>query len=66
MTSLYRINYQLRAHKRDPLIEFIKAVLLTPFVLHAKPSEGDKDSSAEANRLAYADIMANVEELITV
>ncbi|KAF9304402.1 IMP 5'-nucleotidase [Mortierella antarctica] len=37
MTSSYRINYQLRAHKRDPLIEFIKGLLLTPFVLHAKP-----------------------------
>ncbi|KAF9105078.1 IMP 5'-nucleotidase [Mortierella sp. AM989] len=29
MTSSYR--------KRDPLIEFIKGLLLTPFVLHAKP-----------------------------
>ncbi|KAH7042421.1 IMP-specific 5-nucleotidase [Linnemannia elongata] len=37
MTSSYRINYQLRAHKRDPLIEFIKGLLLTPFILHAKP-----------------------------
>ncbi|KAG0318885.1 IMP 5'-nucleotidase [Dissophora globulifera] len=37
MTSSYRINYQLRAHKRDPLIEFIKGLLLAPFVLHAKP-----------------------------
>ena len=35
MTSLYRVNYQLRAHKRDPLIEFMKAMLLTPFVLHS-------------------------------
>ncbi|KAG0333577.1 IMP 5'-nucleotidase [Podila humilis] len=32
-----KINYQLRAHKRDPLIEFIKGLLLTPFILHAKP-----------------------------
>ncbi|KAJ1659527.1 IMP 5'-nucleotidase [Dispira simplex] len=38
MTSVYRINYHLRAHKRDPLIEFIKGMLLTPFVLHATPS----------------------------
>ncbi|KAG0231484.1 IMP 5'-nucleotidase [Actinomortierella wolfii] len=37
MTSAYRINYQLRAHKRDPLIEFIKGLLLTPFILHSKP-----------------------------
>jgi IMP and pyridine-specific 5'-nucleotidase len=37
MSSLYRVNYQLRAHKRDNFIEFIKSMLLTPFVLHAKP-----------------------------
>ncbi|RKP09918.1 IMP-specific 5'-nucleotidase [Thamnocephalis sphaerospora] len=37
MSSVYRVNYQLRAHKRDALIEFIKSMLLTPFVLHAKP-----------------------------
>ncbi|KAI9599371.1 hypothetical protein BDF19DRAFT_3530 [Syncephalis fuscata] len=37
MTSVYRINYQLRAHKRDALIEFIKSMMLTPFVLHIKP-----------------------------
>jgi IMP and pyridine-specific 5'-nucleotidase len=37
MTSVYRINYQLRAHKRDALIEFIKSMLLSPFVLHVKP-----------------------------
>ncbi|KAJ1981072.1 IMP 5'-nucleotidase [Dimargaris verticillata] len=38
MTSVYRINYHLRAHKRDPLIEFIKGMLLTPFILHATPT----------------------------
>lgn len=70
MTSLYRINYQLRSHKRDSLIEFIKALLLTPFVLHAKPASGDpqQDSewSAAANRARYAEIMASVEVLIQV
>ncbi|KAF8932422.1 IMP-specific 5-nucleotidase [Dissophora ornata] len=45
MTSSYRINYQLRAHKRDPLIEFIKGLLLTPFVLHAKPRKPVLNSS---------------------
>lgn len=39
MTSAYRINYHLRAHKRDPLIEFIKGMLMTPFLLHSKPRE---------------------------
>ncbi|TPX30722.1 hypothetical protein SmJEL517_g05758 [Synchytrium microbalum] len=37
MTSAYRINYQLRAHKRDEFIEFVKGLLLTPFVLHMRP-----------------------------
>lgn len=33
MSSRYAVNYQLRQHKRDQLIEFIKTLLLTPFVL---------------------------------
>ncbi|KAJ3394330.1 IMP 5'-nucleotidase [Lobulomyces angularis] len=37
MSSLYRTNYHLRAHKRDAFIEFIKSLLLTPFVLHSAP-----------------------------
>ncbi|KAI9022074.1 IMP-specific 5-nucleotidase [Hyaloraphidium curvatum] len=37
MYSQYRVTYQLRAHKRDALIEFIKSLLLTPFVLHLQP-----------------------------
>ncbi|TPX64465.1 hypothetical protein SpCBS45565_g05838 [Spizellomyces sp. 'palustris'] len=37
MTSLYSINYHTRAHKRDAFIEFIKSLLLTPFVLHTRP-----------------------------
>ncbi|KAJ2160662.1 IMP 5'-nucleotidase [Coemansia sp. RSA 552] len=47
MTSQYRANYHLRAHKRDELIEFIKAMLLTPFVLgrgegHSEPLAGQQ------------------------
>ncbi|KAI8826820.1 IMP-specific 5-nucleotidase [Fimicolochytrium jonesii] len=38
MTSLYSINYHTRAHKRDAFIEFIKSLLLNPFVLHTRPS----------------------------
>ncbi|KAJ3186596.1 IMP 5'-nucleotidase [Gaertneriomyces sp. JEL0708] len=38
MTSLYSINYHTRAHKRDAFIEFIKSLLLTPFVLHTRPA----------------------------
>lgn len=39
MYSSYRVSYQLRAHKRDSLIEFIKSLLLTPFVLHLQPDD---------------------------
>ena len=35
MSSRYAVNYQLRQHKRDQLIEFIKTLLLTLFVLRA-------------------------------
>jgi hypothetical protein len=33
MSSLYRVHYQLRPHKRDIFIEFIKALLLPTFAL---------------------------------
>ncbi|KAJ2788790.1 IMP 5'-nucleotidase, partial [Coemansia helicoidea] len=47
MTSQYKTNYHLRAHKRDTLIEFIKGMLLTPFVLHSLPvPAGDDEGEA--------------------
>ncbi|ORX91198.1 IMP-specific 5-nucleotidase [Basidiobolus meristosporus CBS 931.73] len=67
MTSSYRINYQLRAHKRDPFIEFIKGMLLTPFTLHSKPRYEDTQSVSEThdqNLKRYTEIMANIEVLI--
>ncbi|KAJ1917208.1 IMP 5'-nucleotidase [Mycoemilia scoparia] len=43
MASVYRATYHLRSHKRDNLIEFVKSMLLTPFVLHSTtpPTAGD-------------------------
>ncbi|KNC82712.1 hypothetical protein SARC_05013 [Sphaeroforma arctica JP610] len=38
MTSLYRVNYQLRPHRRDELIEFIKSTLVSTFVLQGDRS----------------------------
>ncbi|CAG8626669.1 1627_t:CDS:2, partial [Dentiscutata erythropus] len=72
MTSTYTINYALRAHKRDPFIEFIKGMLMTPFVLHAKPippkgDSTDKDDISvdmDANVTRYCDILSSIEELI--
>ncbi len=37
MYSAYRVQYQLRSHKRDAFIEFCKQLLLTPFVLRIQP-----------------------------
>lgn len=34
MTSRYRVEYALKSHKRDELIEWIKGLLAVPFVLH--------------------------------
>ncbi|CAI2163008.1 14539_t:CDS:10 [Funneliformis geosporum] len=76
MTSVYTINYALRAHKRDPFIEFIKGMLMTPFVLHAKPlpqaydstekedSTCDDDYHMDANVARYCDILSSIEDLI--
>ncbi|CAG8610034.1 6537_t:CDS:10 [Paraglomus brasilianum] len=68
MTSLYRINYALRAHKRDPFIEFIKAMLMTPFVLYARPLNedggNDDDYQVDANVARYCDILSSIETLI--
>ncbi|KAG5422063.1 ISN1 [Candida metapsilosis] len=35
MTSRYRVEYALKSHRRDEFIEWIKALLAGPFVLHA-------------------------------
>ncbi|KAJ1964510.1 IMP 5'-nucleotidase [Dipsacomyces acuminosporus] len=69
MTSQYRVNYYLRAHKRDGLIEFIKSMLLTPFVLHSQPPPLTQDevldnlrnntqSKAKAHSMAKAHTQA--------
>ncbi|CAG8580753.1 6144_t:CDS:2, partial [Acaulospora colombiana] len=69
------INYALRAHKRDPFIEFIKGMLMTPFVLHVRPIlpkddptekelNGDDKSQVDENVARYCDILSSIEELI--
>jgi len=37
LPNAHRITVHSFLQKRDPLIEFIKGLLLTPFILHAKP-----------------------------
>jgi len=78
MTSKYRVEYSLKAHRRDQLIEWIKGLLAVPFVLHSQPTAaydkpGPETLSSPASTVAsmsviaqsrYADIMGSVEELI--
>lgn len=63
MSSSYRANYHLRSHKRDEFIEFIKSLLLTPFILHSRPSSPSRNS-IERNVEKYTEILGCVEELI--
>ncbi|KAJ3313729.1 IMP 5'-nucleotidase [Boothiomyces sp. JEL0838] len=58
-TSLYDVTYQLRAHKRDRFIEFIKSLLLTPFILSTKPKE-----QQDRNTPRYLEILGCIEELV--
>ena len=62
MTSRYSVNYQLRSHKRDSLIEFIKALLLTPFTL-AKTSISPNDNE-EQRTASFASVFEHVQHLI--
>ncbi|KAF8002109.1 hypothetical protein HF325_003074 [Metschnikowia pulcherrima] len=42
MTSRYRVEYALKSHKRDELIEWIKGLLAVPFVLHGEIDEYER------------------------
>ncbi|WPK23128.1 hypothetical protein PUMCH_000353 [Australozyma saopauloensis] len=42
MTSRYRVEYALKTHKRDELIEWIKGLLAVPFVLHGDIEKYDR------------------------
>ena len=68
MTSRYRVEYHLKSHRRDELIEWIKGLLVVPFVLvRDQPSvAGIEDSRHQeiAVRDRYASVFADVEGLI--
>ncbi|KAH3669439.1 hypothetical protein OGAPHI_001560 [Ogataea philodendri] len=68
MTTRYRVEYALKEHRRDGLIEWIKGLLATPFVLYAVKSNGisavdDLMVNSEAKR-RYAEIFHDLELLI--
>ena len=70
MTTRYRVEYALKTHRRDQLIEWIKGLLAVPFVLHSQPTVTfDEHGSVLANMATtahqrYAEIMRDVEKLI--
>ncbi|KAJ5110517.1 hypothetical protein N7532_001052 [Penicillium argentinense] len=71
MTTRYRVEYALKTHRRDQLIEWIKGLLAVPFVLHSQPTiinqepgEGLTTLAAADTHQRYAEIMQDVERLI--
>ncbi|KAJ9667989.1 IMP 5'-nucleotidase [Coniosporium apollinis] len=70
MTTRYRVEYALKTHRRDQLIEWIKGLLAVPFVLHSQPTavfeprRESVDQMATGAHRRYAEIMRDVEELI--
>ncbi|CEP62881.1 IMP 5'-nucleotidase LALA0_S06e05996g [Lachancea lanzarotensis] len=61
MVSRYRVEYQLKSHRKDELIEWIKGLLAVPFVLH---SAADDKNNRELVRKRYAETFKAVEELV--
>ncbi|PVI07378.1 IMP-specific 5'-nucleotidase-like protein 1 [Periconia macrospinosa] len=70
MTTRYRVEYALKTHRRDQLIEWIKGLLAVPFVLHSKPTAALESNAESVDHMAtqtqrrYAEIMRDVEEII--
>ncbi|KLJ12315.1 IMP-specific 5'-nucleotidase 1 [Blastomyces silverae] len=70
MTTRYRVEYALKSHRRDQLIEWIKGLLAVPFVLHSQPTALYQEHSPNLALLAakthdrYVEIMHDVENLI--
>ena len=70
MTTRYRVEYALKTHRRDQLIEWIKGLLAVPFVLHSQPTIAFDENGSVLHNMAttahkrYAEIMHDVEELI--
>lgn len=80
MTSRYRVEYALKTHKRDELIEWIKGLLAVPFVLHGDIEKYDRNvatNTVDSNILElyerkvektlqsrYLEVFEDVEKLI--
>ena len=60
MTSRYRVEYHLKSHRRDELIEWIKGLLVYPFILR----ELANVDSQNIVRDRYAAVFKDLEGLI--
>ncbi|KAL4765288.1 IMP 5'-nucleotidase ISN1 [Aspergillus foveolatus] len=70
MTTRYRVEYALKSHRRDQLIEWIKGLLAVPFVLHSQPTAVQEEDTTKLAAVAhdthqrYAEIFSDVERLL--
>lgn len=66
MTSRYRVEYHLKSHRRDELIEWIKGLLVVPFVLVRELPFASNNVQSHENlvRDRYASVFSDVEGLI--
>jgi IMP and pyridine-specific 5'-nucleotidase len=66
MTSRYRVEYHFKSHRRDELIEWIKGLLVVPFVLVRDLPFKTPNVQNQENlvRDRYASVFADVEGLI--
>ncbi|CDO94490.1 unnamed protein product [Kluyveromyces dobzhanskii CBS 2104] len=60
MSSRYRVEYNLKVHKKDAFIDWIKGMLAVPFVLQAGTNTG-----AEKTYEQYRSIFSDIEDLIS-
>ncbi|KAL2709740.1 IMP-specific 5''-nucleotidase 1 [Kluyveromyces marxianus] len=60
MSSRYRVEYNLKAHRKDAFIEWIKGLIAVPFVLQT-----GTESGADKLYLQYRSIFGDIERLIS-
>ena len=69
MTTRYRVEYALKTHRRDQLIEWIKGLLAVPFVLHSQPTAAYDNRQdvlvkmASTARRRYGEVLRDVSGL---
>ena len=63
MSSRYRVDYYLKEHRRDELIQWLKSLLATPFVLSAVPDQ-DEEAASVLAAASYAEVFRSVEQMV--